>query len=369
MKVKSATPIQKMRRLPLVGKTLVTEGDKVDFDTIVARTELPGDPQIFKISRDLGVDEEDLGSYMRKNVGDHVQKGEIIAERKGFFGLFHRTSCAGTTGTVEHISRTTGQVTIVEPSIPLEISAYIPGIVSKVISGESVVIETVGALIQGIFGVGGENHGQLEIIPGSKGVTLTSEMIENSSKNKILVYPGSASSDALRKAVSAGAKGLVVGGIDDRELSDFLGYEIGVAITGEEEIETTIVITEGFGRMEMSKKTSSILSKFEGHEAAINGATQIRAGVIRPEVIIPRPELKERTDEPEVLYDFEKGMQKGMSVRVIRRPFFGRIGTIVDLPVDLVQIETESQVRVVEVLLEDGQRAVVPRADVEIIEE
>jgi hypothetical protein len=58
-----------------------------------------------------------------------------------------------------------------------------------------------------------------------------------------------------------------------------------------------------------------------------------------------------------------------MAVRIIREPDFGRIGKIVSLPVDLQVVETESPVRVLQVKLEDGRTVVVPRADVEIIEE
>jgi hypothetical protein len=58
----------------------------------------------------------------------------------------------------------------------------------------------------------------------------------------------------------------------------------------------------------------------------------------------------------------------GDSVRIIRDPSFGRIGEVSALPSDLRQIETESLVRVLEVSFPDKTRAIVPRANVEIIE-
>jgi hypothetical protein len=61
-------------------------------------------------------------------------------------------------------------------------------------------------------------------------------------------------------------------------------------------------------------------------------------------------------------------MQPGMTVRVIAEPYFGAIGTIVSLPAELQEVESESSVRILEVELEDGRKAVVPRANVEIIE-
>jgi transcription elongation factor len=99
----------------------------------------------------------------------------------------------------------------------------------------------------------------------------------------------------------------------------------------------------------------------------MNGATQIRAGVVRPEVIMPL-ESDEATELNEEADEISGGMAPGTQVRVIRDPHFGRIGVVANLPVDLETVETESRVRVVEVEFEDKRRVVVPRANVEIIE-
>jgi len=54
---------------------------------------------------------------------------------------------------------------------------------------------------------------------------------------------------------------------------------------------------------------------------------------------------------------------------VISHPNFGALAKVISLPIDLQRVETESDVRVLEVELEDGQRVLVPRANVELIEE
>ena len=62
-------------------------------------------------------------------------------------------------------------------------------------------------------------------------------------------------------------------------------------------------------------------------------------------------------------------MVPGTPVRIIRQPYFGAIGKVVALPVELQQVESESHVRVLDVEIEDGRIVTVPRANVEIIEE
>ncbi len=54
---------------------------------------------------------------------------------------------------------------------------------------------------------------------------------------------------------------------------------------------------------------------------------------------------------------------------LIREPYFGILGKVVSLPVNLQKLASESKVRVLEAELEDGRRVIVPRANVEIIEE
>jgi hypothetical protein len=64
-----------------------------------------------------------------------------------------------------------------------------------------------------------------------------------------------------------------------------------------------------------------------------------------------------------------EGLTAGLPVRIIGPPYFGAIGHVTNLPVDLQTVETESKVRVLEVELEDGGKVTVPRANVELIEE
>jgi hypothetical protein len=162
-------------------------------------------------------------------------------------------------------------------------------------------------------------------------------------------------------------KGIIVGGIECKDLRDFLGYEIGVAITGNEETPLTLIITEGYGRMRMSQRTFELLRDLDGKLACIDGTTHIRAGVIRPEIIIPRDDLG-RADSQEAEY-LNNGIGPGAIVRIIREPYFGQSAKVIGLPPELQVLETESRARVLEAELEDGTRVVVPRANVEMIEE
>jgi len=366
LKIKRSISVRKTRRLPIPGETLVKVGDEVSHDTVVAKTFVSGDPYIVQVAAVLGVETEEIGLYLKKKIGDRVLKGEEIAGYKAFFGLVKKSVPSPAEGIIESISESTGQVIIRTSPIPISITAYIPGKVVEVMPQEGVVIETNALLVQGIFGMGGERHGIIKFLAESPQDVLTDDRITSAAKGCIVVGGSAITPDALRKAVEVGVSGIVVGGIKYPHLVEIIGREVGVAITGYEEAGVTLTLTEGFGEMSMSGRAFNILKEFEGKMASINGATQIRAGVIRPEIIVPHGEVLKETTTTEEL---AAGLVTGMPVRIIGSPYFGSLGKVHSLPVALEETETESKVRVLEVLLDDGMIVTVPRANVEIIEE
>lgn len=367
LKVTDKVLLTKKRILPLKGDVLSKVGDKVKPDTVVARTLLPGNVQPINVANILGIPPEDIMHHMLKKEGEKVKDGEVIAKSKSFFGLFSSECKTKTEGSVESISSVTGQVLIRGNPIPVEIKAYLEGEVVEVYEKEGVAVSTWGSFIQGIFGIGGETHGEIKLAVKDNTEVLTDKLIDKDCKDRVIVGGSLVTADAIKKAIRLGAKGIVVGGFDDKDLRDFLGYDLGVAITGSEELGITLVVTEGFGQMNMAEKTFSLLRSKEGKMACINGATQIRAGVIRPEVVIPMEGDVHKKEEAE---EFETvGLTKGYPVRVIREPYFGRLGKVSDLPPALQKLESESSARVLEVEFADGSKAVIPRANVEMLEE
>jgi len=176
---------------------------------------------------------------------------------------------------------------------------------------------------------------------------------------------------AIRKAKQVGAAAVVSGGIDDHDLRDFLGHDIGVAVTGSEKLGITLIITEGFGDIAMAQRTFELLRSHDGRLASVNGATQIRAGVMRPEIVVP---LEDGVRSPAGGGGASAGgavagvLEIGTPVRVIRDPYFGLLGTVKALPEQPAVLGSGSKARVLDVALADGRTVTVPRANVELIE-
>jgi hypothetical protein len=312
----------------------------------------------------LNVHQSDVAECMLKQAGDRVEKEDILATSKSLFGLFKSHCRSPIAGTLESVSSVTGQAVLREPPIPVEVEAYIDGEITEVYEGEGVLVETDGSFIQGIFGIGGEVIGRIHALAAGPDERVGPERITPEHKGTILVCGPLATSALLAKAASVGVSAVVAGGINASDLKSFLGYDLGVAITGSESKGVTLIVTEGFGPLAMAERTFRLLADSEGKRASANGATQIRAGVMRPEIVIPSAE-KTRAG---AAGQQSSGITAGSPIRIIRAPYFGRLGTVVDLPPKLESMESETKVRVLRATLTDGTVVTVPRANVEMIE-
>ena len=365
LKVLKNTKILKERRLPLKGSVSASIGSDVKPDQIIARADLPGNVQMVNVANLLNVDASDVKQVMLMDIGSKIDKNGLLAETKGLFGFFKSNVKSPVTGTVESISEVTGQVVIREAPLPVEIDAYIQGSVDEIIENEGVVIKSQGAFIQGIFGVGGERRGKIKVLSSSRNSELTAEMITSDHEGMILVGGDFISLDAYKKALTCNVAGVVVGGFNYYDLEQVLGYTLGVAITGSEDLATSLVVTEGYGKIQMGQQTYDLLNDSNGRLASINGATQIRAGVIRPEIIIPISDASKNDNENKA--EKTTGMTDGSTVRVIRSPNFGKIGIVKELPSGLREMESETMVRVAIIDI-DGKQFEVPRSNLEVVE-
>ncbi len=366
LKVTPRTLVRKARRLPLAGEVVVKVGDLVEADQVVARTDLPGKVFPTNIANQLSILPDEVAAAMRKQTGDAVKKGEVLAETRSFFGLFHSDVRSPIDGVVESISKVTGQVILRGQPIPIEVKAYVKGRVVEEIPKEGVVVETDAAYIQGIFGLAGEVHARLKLVAGSPDEVLDADRILAEHKGLILIGGARLTLAALKKCVEVRAAGVICGGFAYQDIRELLGYDIGVAVTGHEKLATTLVITEGFGEIAMARATYDLLAAHDGDLASINGATQIRAGVIRPEVVIPIAGGHESSTRS--VAEALLGLEVGVPVRCIRAPYFGRIGKVAGLPPQLAEMPSETMVRVVSVEIGPGEVVTLPRANVELIE-
>jgi hypothetical protein len=336
----------------------------VQPDTVVARALLPGNVVTLHLSRQLGVAPADLAELLLVKEGAAVAKGQPIARSKGLFGLMKQTVESPTAGVLESVSKVSGQALFREAPLPVEVKAYLAGTVSAVTPPYGCEVVARGTMVQGIFGIGPETCGPIVVLNDDPARPLAVADIKPEHAGAVLVGGSLARLAVLRRAIEVKAAALVTGGLDAADLKQLLGYDLGVAITGNETVGLTLVVTEGFGELAMSARTLRLLAAAAGRVASASGATQIRAGVMRPEVLVPGEIAEvERTAVDSGL------LVPGSTVRIIRDPHFGALASVLELPPELRLLDTEARVRILTVALAGGQRVTLPRANVELVDE
>ncbi len=320
-------------------------------------------PVTFDVAGEIRVRPEELMHHMIRGIGQEVKKTQIIAKKGDMQAFFTKTALAPISGVISAIDTKTGKVTISRPFKQVVVNAYLSGKVTSIIPERGCVIETPGVRLTGIFGIGRETFGKIRVLTERPDQSLEPEMVTPDCEGCIIVGGALATEESLRRALEVGVKGVITGTVNYYALIRSLGVKLGVGITGQEDIDLTLLLTEGFGRLAMRREVYETLKALEGHVASMSGATQIRAGALRPEVIVPFQGYAGEIREEQAV---DEDIKLGAMVRIVSEPFFGEVGRIVDIVREPRAIGTEAKVPVVSVELDGARRVTVPRANVEV---
>ncbi len=208
-------------------------------------------------AKELGIKVRDLKRFLRCEVGQEVERGQwlacLSATKQG------PTCKSPVRGRVRRIDLDFGLI-MIEPLLEeLDILAWLPGTVEDV-TDKGCVISNEGVVIYGAWGAGGETFGELTTREAEKGQIEVRHFADGGD---------------LRRLRETGAAGVIAGGV---HLKDVLDPNPGF----------TIVVTDGFAASEIAADVHELLGAHRGKLALIDGTTQLRVGVQRPKIILPR---------------------------------------------------------------------------------
>jgi hypothetical protein len=343
------TTIRRERLLPGPGQVSVRPGEMVGPVDVVARCQLPGDVRILDVSQALGVRRDRADKYVRKAAGDTVQANEVVAARKGLLSMLRGGLRAPVDGEVIEVRD--GLILIRSASTTYELTAHIKGQVTNVMPQRGVVISAVGALIQGVWGSGGEAEGVLKVLVDNPQRPIRARSIDVSCHGTIVVGGRILDEKALEQAVEAKVRGVIAGSVN-ADLCPFV-----------ETLPFPVVITEGFGVFPMADPVFALLESNAGQQAMLSAETQTRWGARRPEVVIPLRAEDER--QPEQVRP--RPLQVGDRVRLLRAPYVGVVGRIDEVLEHPQTIESGARVPVARVELGEEELVLIPLVNLEVI--
>ena len=264
-------------RTPVRGKI-----EHINFETgtIILREiqDYSTKPFTVKIAKELKINPKHIKGYLKKHEGDFVETYEPLAARLD--KDFSHVIPAPTTGVITKVDNEKGTITIQYKNEPYRVYANVNGKVIDVEKDLSSTIQYNGSRLNGIIGFGGEKTSGMHI--------LNKSHLEKNTEynNKTLVCLEKISCDFLKDCAEHDIAGVIAPSIDNKDLVEFLGEEIGVALTGNESIPFPIILTEGFGNFRMNAVFETFFKEQQNKMMYMNGHTQIRAGVVRPQMIV-----------------------------------------------------------------------------------
>lgn len=365
-----ATVAQIYRRLPAHGDITVRVGSRVEPDDAIGQASIAPPAIFIDVAATLGIAPHDVPRRVKRKIGEHVTPQQVLAKRGS------RKCSPPVAGTLSAVDGETGIAIITPDPVAMTLPASVRGYVADVIPGSGALIETAAAVIQGIFGIGGEQFGVLRLLVTDRNDLITPDLIDARSAYAIIIGGAGITAEALRKAQQEQVRGVIVGGIDQAEVRSFLGgvqpddwysYGQGNRAMAQRGVTPTVLVTEGFGIHPMAEPIFDLLTRYDRQEAFLDGTTTLVSPIQRPRLVIPLPRLQGGQAATPA-----GDLTVGAVVRLVDERYLGRVGRVVALsgqPGSAATGQLASGVRAATATVQIGEaeRIVLPQTALEAI--
>jgi hypothetical protein len=338
--------IRRIRRLPVPGHVLVNEGDSVHPEDVIAEAWLPGEVFILDIAKCLGIESEETGECLVRQIGETVQQDDIIAQCEGALPRLVRSPVEGKL--VEYYQ---GKVVLATGQTVVNIRAGMIASIVEVIPELGAVLSVTGSLLQGLWGNGRVGSGILKVIePAMERPLEISDL--DSLESGLLVMAGMCSSvDVLRDLEGKKAAGLIV-----RTLLPELIPEVV-------DLHFPVLVLQGFSDLQPDPISAEILLSLDGEIACINACQRDVFTGQHPELIIPQGK-----GNPEEEKSFKEKLDIGQQVILLSGSDTGKIGEVTGLYDEKMQFESGLILEAAEIRLQNDELIHVPSQNLLILD-
>jgi uncharacterized protein (TIGR01319 family) len=254
----------------------VVESIDIESGTIVMREiqDYPLKPVDIDVAGPLKIKPKDIKGYIKRRTGDFISAGDVLAVK---MSQPYSQVVSPYTGTIQQIDTKTGSVVICYDKKPFQLFAQIVSTVDNISDHGEIMVRVNAISIDARIGFGVDRSGLLEIYSPTMSPT----------ENSVIYTPHVNDTNQLRAFAEAGISGLIVNSIPYHVLTEFLGSDIGVALTGNEDLPFSVVILDGFYESQIVDDTE-YFSQHSQKNVLLKPFTQIRAGATRPGILISR---------------------------------------------------------------------------------
>ncbi len=341
----AATEIRRERLMPASGRIIARRGQRVNPIDIVAESQLRPEHILLDIARGLGLSPKEADHYIQRRVGDEVGEGDVIA---GPVGIGRRVVRTPRSGTV--VLAGGGQVMLELEGEYSELKAGYSGVVADIIGDQGVIIESVGSLIQGVWGNGKVNFGLLNLLVHAPNEITTPGMVDVSLRGSVVLGGTCEDEKVLLTAEDLPVRGMILASMD------------ASLVPAAMSVSYPLVLIEGFGHLPMNQEAFNILTSGSRRDTTVMAEPWNRITNTRPEVVVSLPEGV----RPEPLKELST-FAVGQMVRVVTPPYKSMTGTLTNIHPGLSVLPSRIRAQTGAVRLLNGDIVQVPLANLEIL--
>lgn len=335
-----------LHRVP-IGRGAVASvalGEEIAPETRVATRRRPGTAHNVPVAAALRTTPLEAAGMLLHRPGTIVEQGAVLARSpRG------REVSAPIEGLLLAYSLADGSVTLAPLGDEEEVVAHLRGRVER-IEETALTVAVGGARIVGVGGTGDAVHGRLLMGVRDPADELRAAAIDVSATGRIVVGGSRASAETLTRARAMGVAGIVLGGVLDKELRDFVAIQRRRRDLGGIGGAFGVLLVEGFGKVGLDPQVHAWFAAHEGHEASLFGEEHLLYVYDAGEPPLRRalPEVGDRV----VIHRRPFQGRGAILVRVLERPHVMPSGIAVDAGL---------------VRFADGRVATVPLANLEAV--
>lgn len=319
-------------------------GDEITPDQRVATRRRPGRARSIPVAGPLRTTPARAAGMLLHAPGTILEAGDVLARSpRG------REVHVPLAGLLLAYSPADGAVTIAPLGEVEEVVAHLRGRVER-IEETALTVGVSGARIMGVGGSGEAVHGTLVMGVRDPGDELRASAIDVGATGRIVVGGSRASAETLTRARAMGVAGIVLGGVLDKELRDFIAIQRRRREIGGIGGMFGVLLVEGFGKVGLDPQIHAWFATHEGHEASLFGDERLLYvyDADRPPLRRALPVVGDR-------------------VVIHRRPFQGQGGVLVRILERLHVVPSGISARVGLVRFADGRVAPVALANLEAV--
>lgn len=351
--ITEAAKLRRRHALPEGSTPRVSPADGVKATDTLAVIEVPRQHRVVAIWESLEIDQEVARAYLSVAVGDGVAEGDVLAARRSPLGLRRWRAVAPIAGRVVRIDR--GRVFIEGERERVEVEACAPGRIVEVDPSAYVVVESIGAVCQLVWGTGEVVWATLKVMGEPPAGEDAAARFNIDHRGAVVATPQPLDEAFVKGAADIGVRGLVAPSMSSALLDTVADAEVPVGLT------------QGFGDAPMSERVLEFLSGYNGREMAFNFGARADSYRMPPEIIIPLTPQEQQDLKPKAP-DRRPAYAVGQQVRVLQPPHRGLLGTINALPDNPHRLASGLWAPGAVVELETGEAVFVPFANLEYLD-